>query len=472
MAHYFNTQHPYFMEKKSALKTGCFIKAELIFYSGFFYAFLWRFSFPNLRPSFSEHLTDLYFISNYLPGRMLPPLDNWSPPYLFDSYYSLMHYAAALLGRIFSLSPGYSYEYAFCIIIGASVALGWYYISLFVTNKPTRVLLTALFLFGGTGIAPITHLLMDEDPNNNQSYHNLAERFMAEKSYGKTWTKLTASVRFAGLFENQINTELGKALFPKLTEIEIKEKTKQLTLSGFQGETFAKRQLPLEIFSYQLFLGDYHPPIASYLLLLLTLACMGYLEREPDNKKLQAIIAIIPSIVLISNAWIFPLQVLLTLTWAGYRIVSRKSLSWPHIFSGIFFGILLIYPFMKGFSAKTLDAQIKLVEMVNHTPENTFLWIFWPILFLCILAFIELFSRVSFKGSINNKQLIFTWLFTTLAILFLTEMVYVDDPTSGMFIRTNSTMKWWGWLWMLGTLTLATLLISSNKKMIRILTIS
>ena len=48
-------------------------------------------------------------------------VDAWLPPYPFDMYYAFQQYAAALLGRIFSLSPGLTYNVAFCVLISLAI---------------------------------------------------------------------------------------------------------------------------------------------------------------------------------------------------------------------------------------------------------------------------------------------------------------------------------------------------------------
>ena len=82
---------------------------ELIFHAAFLYALAWRYVFPDIDAS-SEKITDLTFIANYLGGDTLPPVDRWLPPFRFEMYYALQHYAAALLGRIFGTTPGMAYN--------------------------------------------------------------------------------------------------------------------------------------------------------------------------------------------------------------------------------------------------------------------------------------------------------------------------------------------------------------------------
>ena len=86
---------------------------ELVFIGGFAYGLLWRFGFPNIDAS-TEHITDLYFISNFMGGQTLPAQDRWLAGGLFDFYYAFQHYDAALLGRIFNLEVGLAMNLAWC----------------------------------------------------------------------------------------------------------------------------------------------------------------------------------------------------------------------------------------------------------------------------------------------------------------------------------------------------------------------
>ena len=493
-------------KNQDKLKTDGFIGSEIVFYLGFFYCLMWRFTFPDFPAGFSEHLTDLYFIMNYMQGTQLPPVDMWHPPYDFDFYYAFMHYGAALLGRIFGLDGGYAYHLGFSLLVGCTVSLGWFFTAMFSKHIWTRVMLVALLTFGGTGVAPLSHFLMDEDLDKNQTtgevtestkhYDNLWNKFttnycvldvttndcrvdangepMYYKDHGKTWTKLTSSVRFGGNFEKHINTEFGLALFPELTPEEIAEKSKILDEIGFKNETFAKREFPAEIFSYQLYLGDYHPPVGGYFLLMVILACIGFLERQPDNRLAQAMIIFTMPLILITNSWVFPLQVLFTGGWILYRYVSKNPPNWGALFAGGLAATACIYPFMEGFGTKSLDTPIRLVESVNRTPINVFLAIFWPMILLAILSVVDFFwskgTSEQQSDGFHKRHLVLMMGLTAMAILLFSELLYVDDPTGGASLRTNTTMKWWGWLWVAAMMSMAGALISSPKKAVRWIT--
>ena len=77
-------------------------RIEAVFHAAFAYALAWRYSFPDIYAS-SEKICDVTFVANYIHGERLPPVDRWLPPFPFDMYYSMQHYAAALLGRILTL---------------------------------------------------------------------------------------------------------------------------------------------------------------------------------------------------------------------------------------------------------------------------------------------------------------------------------------------------------------------------------
>ena len=53
------------------------------------------------------------------------PLDFWLPHQKLDYYYTFQHYAAALLGRIFGLSPGVSFNFASVLLISLVLTLTW-----------------------------------------------------------------------------------------------------------------------------------------------------------------------------------------------------------------------------------------------------------------------------------------------------------------------------------------------------------
>jgi uncharacterized membrane protein len=54
-----------------------------------------------------------------------------------------------------------------------------------------------------------------------------------------------------------------------------------------------------------------------------------------------------------------------------------------------------------------------------------------------------------------------------LGLLLISECIFVDDPSGGKYERTNTVMKWWGWIWSGGLVALATLLLACHVRWIK-----
>jgi uncharacterized membrane protein len=428
-----------------------FLKGELIFACCLVYPLLWRFLYPTIYNT-SERITDLVFINNYLPGDTLPPLDRWMPPYHFDFYYSVMHYGAALAGRILQMPNGVTYNFCFIFLTAMSLALAWDFMSRFITKLSLRFLLIAAIACGGTGASIVNHFITDTSPGKEQGV----------MSY------VIGSARFIGGYEKEAKNELGRKFFPNPTDpaIEVLD-------------------LGVENFGYQFFVGDYHPPVAGYFILFLSLALIAALEvpaanSDSDNEAarlpteeqleqgkqrdqlLQFILAFCVISLMGINAWNLPLQGLLVASWVGWRTLQARSNplrkpNWTALIWGGLFGLLLLYPYLDTFTNREVTTPIAFVKATEHTPIPQFIGQFWPLLILLGLGFV---------AAKNRPLLLFFTLFFIVIFAF-TETIYVDDTTGGNNERLNSTMKWWGWIWTGSLLTLGSLLLANKSLFIK-----
>jgi Uncharacterized membrane protein (DUF2298) len=439
-----------------------FWRAELVFYIAFAYSFAWKWAFPVIFPS-SERVTDLYFISNYLTGQTLPPLDNWFPPNRFDFYYAFQHYAAALMGRILGLEPGLTYNLAFALLMALPITLAWDFTAIFLKQSWKRWLIVITFVAGGTGASPFVHL----------SYVIPAEISIQEKE-NIARDSMWASQRFIGSIDQRQNTAFGRKIFPNKSK------------PGWE-----QRELPLEGFGYQYYVGDYHPPLGGFFLLMVAIAAIGALElnrckrenavdddkhglvaHEPHTKHfqtnalaamdrhcfaLQGLLAFTVPLMIATNTWAFPLQAVLVLGWVALRYLSGNPPDWKALLAGGGAGFLLLYPFLTGFASNALPTPIKWVLAQDHTPFVEFLALHWPLI---------LFGALScFASGTRRMALMFAVVF--LGLLLVSECFFVDDPMDGKFERTNTVMKWWGWIWSGGLVALATLLLASRVRWIQ-----
>ncbi len=405
---------------REEIKAGLW-QQELVFALAFFAALFWKLSFPDL-DGHSEQLTDLAFITSYLSGVTLPPPDYWLPDHRLDFYYSFQQYGASLLGRILGLSPGYTMNLATVLMLALLASLAWSVASHFCKPRWPRVVLVYAIMLGGTGLAPFTHFIFDQDkPGSDGAFTAV--------------TNIWANVRFAGMYDHDVvDNALSRALFPK-------PPADSVTSPELQA-----RDLPLETLSYLTVQGEYHAPQGGLLLLFLALTCLALLEapRLDNNatapvspRVLQLLFAATVPLTLITNAWVFPLQSMLMGGWLVYRYVYKTPPDWPAIMLGGVGTLALSYPFISHFATQALSTPIRWVTPLDHTPFNLFIGILWPVLVLLVLA-----------AFLMRCQRLSVLLITLFAILLLcSELFFADDPMADKFNRFNSTLKWWSWIY-------------------------
>lgn len=397
---------------------------ELVFMLGFAYGIAWRYAFPNIDAG-SEHLTDLCFISNFMDGQTLPASDRWLAGGFFDFYYALQQYAAALLARLFNVEAGLAMNLAWALLIALLISLAWEITSYFIKSYSLRLLLVAALMLGGNGVSPLMPFMIQDNPTDSAGLQS------------KAVTRVWATTRFAGMYDENVNTPLGVAIAGDPKKPEFKDHL----------------ELPLETIAYYSVLGDFHPPLGGYVIALWTLALSAFLgirktsgiqteeasqsglARQADALAFFAI-GLTPALILVSNAWVFPLQVVLVTSWLGMRY-WKSDIHWLALLTGGAAGFALIYPFLSYFAPNSLSTPIRWVSANDHSPLRFFFAMHWPLLLWMVLGLIVA-RRSPWAG----------WLVLTLLALFcLSEWVYVDDPFDGKYQRFNTTLKWWSWLW-------------------------
>ncbi len=361
----------------------------------FAYAAFWRFTFPQIDGS-SEKIPDLMYITSYLAGNGVPAKDYWFAPFPSDQYYSFQHYAASLLGRAYNLSPGMTYNYAFCLLIALTTTTGFAAIATFNKTAWQRVICCAALVIGGFGVSGIIHLL---------------------KGNVDIWS----SMRFVGSVTCDM-PPLGTWL--------------QSYAAGFRT-----LELPAEPLSYSIYLGDYHAPISGLYLLFLAMLGLGQFHLRPEKSGNEPFLAIVGATIplcIVANLWSFPLQSMLVLSWLGYLAVERRlELRWLlTLLAGAGGALILLLGYLSRFILSTRESPtyLKLVAWQDHTPPLLFLLFLFPLIAVVGLSFF-----------CQKKPLLWIALFW-IAVLIFTEFFYIKDIYSGKFERFNSVLKWWPWV--------------------------
>jgi Uncharacterized membrane protein (DUF2298) len=397
------------------------------FAAGFGYGFAWRMAYPDIVPS-SEHMTDLFFISNYLPGNTLPPDDLWLASQKFDYYYAFQHYAAALMGRLFGLDGGTTYNFAFCVVFGLLFTLTWFTARNFVgDNKRHATLVMLALIVGGTGISPFYHALYKSDV----------------LSAADTTNALWANTRFIGLYDKKTDGVLAQNIL------------------GIDRAAVATPELPLESLAYLTYLGDFHPPLGGFVLLLLALACMAWLEKNPAAKRAQALLAFTIPLSIVTNAWVFPLQAMLVLSWVAMSALQKRVPDWRMLLAGLAVGSVLILPFMSHFATQTQSVALKWLQPEDSAPTIKVLLVIWPLLALAALGIWQARSR----------KLALLFCLMVIGVLAFTSLLYFQDGNGGNYKRFNTTLKWWSWIQVLAVVGLGSICLSARTAAVRYSTV-
>jgi hypothetical protein len=222
------------------------------------------------------------------------------------------------------------------------------------------------------------------------------------------------------------------------------------------------RDLPMEPFSYYLTKGDYHPPLAGFLLLALAAALIASQESGASGRRRainHAILAATIPVALISNAWIVPLQGLLVGAWFVFCLIRGERRCWRPGLAGFAFALALEYPFLLEFTQQAIgdNASIALTASEDHTPLLGWLIVFWPVAGILVLS---LFNK-------ERRPLSLFFLVTWAVGLIATEFLYNHDLYGASYIRFNSALKWWQWVYAGIVLTSGALNLGSKSRLCR-----
>ncbi len=393
---------------------------ELLFGAGFLYCLVWRFTFPNIDDT-GEKMPNLMMIEAYMRGTRLPPPDLWLSPFRANCYYSFQHYGAALLGRLLGTGPGVTYHLAYCTIAGLITLLVGACVSRLCAWRIGRWTAVLALLVGGSGSAVAVHVLL------TRSHPVDAVRFLG------------------GSILHEFANPLG-----------------QRVASWMAMPDVSPRDLPMEPLSYILINGDYHPPLAGFLLLALAVTLIVAQETgaEGSQRNLNhALLAATVPLTLISNAWIFPLQFLLVWSWFVYRIARGESRCLVAGLAGAAAAAALEYPYLLEFTQQAIGNNVafRLTEPEDHTPWLGWISVFWPVVGILVLS---LFNR-------ERRSLIRFFAVIWALELAGTEFFYNHDVYGGVWSRFNSTLKWWSWVYAGIILTLGASNLGSRSRLCR-----
>lgn len=379
------------------------------------YAFMWRFAYPDIDGG-SEKIADLSYICSYMTGATIPVPDVWYHPYLSTQYYSFQHYAAALMGRVLLLPPGTTYNLAYAVLVGLAGTAFSGAVFLLARKAWVRALVIAGFMVGGTGMTLLVH---------------------ATDKNVTPWT----SMRFIG------SAQMDK---PPLGPV-LRDYNWKYIVKDPEGVPH-RMELPGEIFSYVVFLGDYHAPLSGYYLMG-TSAMAMILYQRTRRRRYAMMAGGVLTWTLLCNTWVLPLQGLATLAWAGANRDDLRRII-ASLAAGAAAVWLAAWVYLSAFTSGASDYNVglRLVPMNEHTPPLLFLLFLLPTVAIAVLGLASGTASVRRAGGF------------LLFFLLFSEFFYVKDEYSGMYDRFNTTLKWWPWVSAAGLMVAGPLVLEHSRR--------
>lgn len=114
-------------------------------------------------------------------------------------------------------------------------------------------------------------------------------------------------------------------------------------------------------------------------------------------------------------------------------------------------------PFLAGLGKATGHVELRLVRGAEHAPLAQFLVVFWPLIVLAIAV-----PLAKVKPLAGFLAALF------LALLVFSELFFVFDGDRGDFLRFNSSLKWWGWIFTGGVFSISACFLASHRFAVRV----
>ncbi len=373
-----------------------------VFLASFAFTYLIRCLQPDILTS-SDGLSDLNKINNFCQGGTLPPIDTWLPPYHYIWYYSLQHYAASIIKRLFDVQLGVAYNAA-------------------------HALLSALTCVAGAAVA-----------------HRL--------SGGRTWITWTipfliesAATGSSALI--QLTTHDPSLWYANNVSGGVIDYDKAAAAS--QGDHFSllwkwlaldphRERLELQVPGFWTWRDEYHANSSGHFLTLLSMFVVA--ELSPLRRAMWPwIFAVLAPILAVdSSTWAYPISLLLCGGMVAIALRIGRRPATPGLGALILLtAIILIWPSLYDVTASPIAPGMMPTKPEEAAPWREFILQWWPIIVLWICGW------CSFRVLPPGVRWI---LFVLPAMLIGVEWITVEG-------RYNTVEKMWGYTYGTGLVAL------------------
>jgi hypothetical protein len=313
---------------------------SLVFLASFAFTFGVRCIQPDILYT-SDGLADLTKINNYCHGDVLPPVDTWLPPYRYEWYYSLQHYAASIVKRLFDLKIGVAYNVSHALLsaLTCMAAAGAAY-----RISGGRIWITWAVPF-----------LIESATTGSSAYIQLTMRG------GGHEPSLWLADNLAGAFDDLANNSPDNPLWTLLAAPH-------------------HERLELQVPGFWTWRDEYHANASGHLLTLFSILTMAELSRLRNTVLPWVLAPLIPLVAVVASSWALPITVLLCGSAAVYAwCVGRRPADLRRTAMLLGGAVLLLWP---AFYDVTSSPEVPSIMWTKHEEAAPF-WEFvvqwWPV---------------------------------------------------------------------------------------------
>jgi hypothetical protein len=384
-----------------------------IFLGSFAFTYLIRCLQPDVLPS-SDGISDLNKINNFCQGGTLPPIDSWLPPFHYVWYYSLQHYAASVIERLFDVQIGVAYNVAHAFlsaltcVAGAAAAHRLSGGRLWIT-----IAIPFLIQSAATGTSAYIHLTM-WNPGPSMWYANNISGGVIDYDHAVAASKLPGDQHIPPWL-------LSNPLWSWLAQDPYRER------------------LELQAPGFWTWRDEYHANMSGHFLTLLAVFVVAELTLLQRSVWPWLMAVLTPLLAVDSSTWAYPIAVLLCGgTVALALLLGRRPAELVSSALILLGALILLWPSLYDVTSSPEVPDIMRTKTEWLVSWREFLVQWWPIILLWICGCC-LFRQLSFGAR---------WTLVVIPLMLIgVEIITIEG-------RYNTIEKMWGYTWGTGLITL------------------
>jgi hypothetical protein len=382
------------------------ILPSFLFLASFAFTFGIRCINPDIAFT-SDGISDLNMVNNFSQGQTLPPVDTWMPPFHFEWYYDLQHYAASVLERILGVKIGVAYNLSHALLSALTCVLAsgaaWR-----ISNGKWWIVLAMPLLIESAATGSSAYLFLTSRTTDLWMTSDLSSGMVNPPDANPIWTWLAH--------------DLPSALAGQSPDEILKHQTLRLQPPGFWT-----------------WRDEYHANASGHLLTLLAILVVAELVHARRTMWPWVLAGLTPILAVTASAWALPITALLCwITLPLALLHGRRPVAAGATVIASVTGLMLLWPAFYQVTSSPQAPPIQWIDPIDRVPLLEFLFQWWPILALWIC------------GCVCFRQLSFglRWVVIVVPLMLIgIELITIDA-------RYNTIEKMWGYTWSAGLVAL------------------